>query len=341
MQHLKEIYDKSPELLSNLLDKEVNITTKIDGTALQVSVSENNEIEFRKRSGNSNRLGPIIDKYTRLFISNYDNAIKYLESISDVIKKNYKFLTFEIYNNSLILLSVMTKDGEFIDSNLGDIANKLGVKVVPTIFSGKLDDELKSKITSIIVDNTIQEDITFDKLICDIFSLDKPKKYMIDSNLEGIVFNFKVGEKIAQYKLVNPLFTNLHKEMRAKAKELDEKLKPFKQKFVEIVNKWLKENGQKYSEDKIESLDKNFLKLIKSANIYNELILIVSNIPSGEISIQNNRLSKDIANVVSKKGFLLQKLYELFIKIYYKKRTRNYITNKQTQEQINSIVEKL
>ena len=83
------------------------------------------------------------------------------------------------------------------------------------------------------------------------------------------------------------------------------------------------------------------MKLIKSANIYNELILIVSNIPSGEISIQNNRLSKDIANAVSKKGFLLQKLYELFIKIYYKKRTRNYITNKQTQEQINSIVEKL
>ena len=95
------------------------------------------------------------------------------------------------------------------------------------------------------------------------------------------------------------------------------------------------------SEDKIESLDKNFLNLIKSAKIYNELVLIVSNIPSGEISIQKNRLSKEIANAINRKGFLLQKLYEFFIRTYYKTKSRNYTTDKQTQEQINSIIEKL
>ena len=35
MQHIREVYDKNPELLSSLLDNEVDITTKIDGTAFQ------------------------------------------------------------------------------------------------------------------------------------------------------------------------------------------------------------------------------------------------------------------------------------------------------------------
>ena len=341
MQHIREVYDKNPELLSNLLDNEVDITTKIDGTAFQVSVSEDNEIEFRKRSGNSNKLGPIIDNYTRLFVGNYENAMKYIESIADIIKENYKFLTFEIFKDNLILLSAITKDGEFIDSKLDDIADKLNVKVIPTIFSGILDDKLKASLTSIIVDDVIPQNTTFDKLICDIFSIDNPEEFMIDPSLEGIVFNFKIGDKLAQYKLVNPLFAQQHKDMRAKSKELDEKLKPFKQQLVDIINKWLEKNGQKYSEDKIESLDKNFLNLIKSAKIYNELILIVSNIPSGELSIQSVRLSKEIYNAINKKGFLLQKLYEFFIRTYYKTKSRNYITDKETQEKINSIIEKL
>ncbi len=341
MQHIREVYDKNPELLSNLLDKEVDITTKIDGTAFQVSVSENNDIEFRKRSGNSNKLGPIIDNYTRLFVGNYENAMKHIESISDIIKDNYKFLTFEIFKDNLILLSAITKDGEFIDSKLDDIADKLNVKVVPIIFSGVLDDKLKASLTSIIADNAVPENTTFDKMICDIFSIDSPEEYMIDSSLEGIVFNFKIEDKIAQYKLVDPIFAQKHKDMRAKSKELDEKLKPFKQQLVDIMNKWLEENGQKYSEDKIESLDKNFLNLIKSAKIFNELIIAVSSIPSGELSIQSNRLSKEIYDAINKKGFLLQKLYEFFIRTYYKKKSRNYITDKETQEIINSIIEKL
>lgn len=341
MQHIREVYDKNPELLSNLLDNEVDITTKIDGTAFQVSVSEDNEIEFRKRSGNSNKLGPIIDNYTRLFVVNYENAMKHIESIADIIKENYKFLTFEIFKDNLILLSAITKDGEFIDSKLDDIADKLKVQIVPTIFSGILDDKLKASLTSIIVDDAIPQNTTFDKLICNIFSIDNPEKYMIDSSLEGIVFNFKIGDKLAQYKLVNPLFAQKHKDMRAKSKELDEKLKPFKQQLVDIINKWLEKNGQKYSEDKIESLDKNFLNLIKSAKIYNELILIVSNIPSGELSIQSGRLSKEIYDAINKKGFLLQKLYEFFIRTYYKTKSRNYTTDKETQEKINSIIEKL
>lgn len=341
MQHIREVYDKNPELLSNLLDNEVDITTKIDGTAFQVSISEDNEIEFRKRSGNSNKLGPIIDNYTRLFVGNYENAMKHIESIADIIKENYKFLTFEIFKDNLILLSAITKDGQFIDSKLDDIAYKLNVKVVPTIFSGILDYKLKASLTSIIVDDAIPQNTTFDKLICDIFSIDNPEEYMIDSSLEGIVFNFKIGDKLAQYKLVDPLFAQQHKYMRAKSKELDEKLKPFKQQLVDIINKWLEKNGQKYSEDKIESLDKNFLNLIKSAKIYNELILIVSNIPSGELSIQSGRLSKEIYDAINKKGFLLQKLYEFFIRTYYKTKSRNYITDKETQEKINSIIEKL
>ena len=341
MQHIREVYNKNPELLSSLLDKEVDITTKIDGTAFQVSVSENNEIEFRKRSGNSNKLGPIIDNYTRLFIGNYENAMKHIESIADIIKDNYKFLTFEIFKDNLILLSVITKDGQFIDSKLDDIADKLNVKVVPTIFSGKLNDKLKANLTSIIVDNAVPENTTFDKLVCDVFSIYKPEEYMIDSNLEGIVFNFKIEDKIAQYKLVDPSFAQKHKDMRAKSKELDEKIKPFKQQLVDIINKWLEENGQKYSEDKIESLDKNFLNLIKSAKIYNELVLIVSNIPSGEISVKKNRLSKEIIDAINKKGFLLQKLYEFFIRTYYKSKSRNYTIDKETQEKINSIIEKL
>ena len=267
--------------------------------------------------------------------------MKHIESIADIIKDNYKFLTFEIFKDNLILLSAITKDGEFIDSKLDDIANKLNVKVVPTIFSGKLSDKLKANLTSIIVDNAIPENTTFDKLICDIFSIYKPEEYMIDSSLEGIVFNFKVGDKIAQYKLVDPSFAQQHKDMRAKSKELDEKLKPFKQQLVNIINKWLEDNGQKYSEDKIESLNKNFLNLIKSAKIYNELVLIVSNIPSGELSIQKNRLSGEIADAINKKGFLLQKLYEFFIRTYYKTKSRNYTTDKETQEKINSIIEKL
>lgn len=341
MQHIKEVYDKSPELLFNLLDKDVDITTKIDGTAFQVSVSDEGEIEFRKRSGNSNKLGPIIDNYTRLFVGDYEKPMEHINSMANVIKQNYKFLTFEIFKDNLILLSALTKDGEFIDSNLLEIANKIGVKVVPTIWSGKLTNEIKAKLTSIIVDNEVPENTSFDKLICDIFSINKPSQYMIDSSLEGIVFNFKIGDKLAQYKLVDPKFAQLHRDMRAQSKESDEKIKPFKQQLVDIINPWLEENGKKYSNEKIESLDKNFLELINSAKLYNRLILIVSNIPSGNLSIQTGRLSKEILNIISKKGFLVEKLYEFFIRTYYKTKSRNYITDKITQERINKIIEKL
>lgn len=341
MQHIKEVYDKNPELLSNLLDKDVYITTKIDGTAFQVSVSDDGEIEFRKRSGNSNKLGPVIDNYTRLFVNNYELPMKKIESIADLIKENYKFLTFEIYKDNLILLSAITKDGRFIDNNLDSIADKLNVKVVPTIFSGVLDKLTKSKLISVIADNKVPDDITFDRLICDIFSIKHPESYMIDASLEGIVFNFKIDKKLAQYKLVNPLYAQKHKDMRMNSKELDEKTKPFKQKLVDIINSWLEENGQKFSDNKIESLDRNFLNLIKSPKRYNKLILIVSNIPSSEISVQKNRLSKPIADAINTKGFLMQKLYEFFIRTYYKTKSRNYTTDKQTQEKINSIIEKL
>ena len=217
-----------------------------------------------------------------------------------------------------------------------ELANQKNIAIYDSV--GKVETDRLAELRNIMELSKKQSNTTFDKLICDVFSIYKPEEYMIDSSLEGIGFNFKVGDKIAQYKLVDPSFAQQHKDMRAKSKELDEKLKPFKQQLVNIINKWLEDNGEKYSEDKIESLNNNFLNLIKSAKIYNELILIVSNIPSGELSIQSCRLSKEIYDAINKKGFLLQKLYEFFIRTYYKPKSRNYITDKKTQEKINTAI---
>lgn len=345
MQHIKEVYDKNPELLEKLFENNVDITTKIDGTAFQVSVSEDGEVEYRKRSGNSTKLGPIIDDYTRLFVGSYEKPIEHIESIKEVIKEKYKFLTFEIFKDNLILLSAITKDNELVkDIALSPIAQELQVKVVPVIWSGKLLENILPNLISLIVENKVPEGKTFSEIICDIFNITDPESYMIDNNLEGIVFNFKVGDKIAQYKLVDPEFQQKHKDIRADSKELEDKIRPYKQELVNITNKWLEENGSKLSDNKIESLDKNFIKMINSsAQLYNELMYAVSLIPTKDssISLQKSRLSDDIKKLVNKKNSLIQKLYEFFIRTYYKTKSRNYITDKETQEKINSLIEKL
>lgn len=336
MEHLYTKFDKEEEF-DNILNDDVFINLKLDGMAFQVYWnSDTDEIEYHKRSGNSYKLGPKIDDFSRVFLKGYNTAIKHFEDNKELID-DYKFLTFEIVGEKIHLLSVETRDGKIIDDieTILEIAKKLKVEGPLTKFKGKLSDEQKTLIKDYFSNDekaTSKEFVQFtNKLLGTDLNEDEP--------IEGMVFSFK---NYGEYKIVDPNYTDNIKNKKAKNEEIADKEKDDRENLIKLMCEWMSKNAQKMDDNYFKSLNMNFIEMIKDSKLYNKMMFYAVKLHNSMFEIQTERIPNEIASFLKSKGAAAKNIYELFLIVFKGIRKRNFHVSKEFDtENIHKIIDKI
>ncbi len=351
MDHFIDIYKKKPEICEELLSqKNIKINLKVDGKPFQVLFNdETNELEFHGRSGDETHVGPLIDDYTRLFSKPVNDAIAHVEKHVDVFKK-YKFLTFEVIDKLLLLTAIVDKKMKFIESadEIKKIADELDTDVMPTLWEGELTQEQKDSIINILMTGIVPEKKEFIDWVTSMFGSYKsfPKKLISASDefIEGIVFFFPVGEKVVEYKLVDPTYRQSMKDRDAE----NEKERQDNAKYYEIIYntfvEYLESIDIKKNDNRILNLQKLFLQMMQDKKIYNKLFNAGSHVKintSKTYALQNNRVIPELSKAFQKNGDVYKQLCELFIKLFYKGKKRGFVISQEFQQRVNALVEKI
>lgn len=353
MEHFIDIYNKKkygPKYCEDLLDGTgIKINLKVDGKPFQVLYNEEtDELEWHGRSGNETTIGPLIEDYTRLFSKPINDAIAHIEPRKDVFKK-YKFMTFEVIDNALLLTAIIDKDDNFINdaSEIKRIADQLETDVMPTLWEGKLNVEQKESIMQIISTGVCSERDEFISWVKKMFGAYKsfPNKLISASDefIEGIVFFFDVDSKIVEYKLVDPTYRQLMKDRdAAHAEEREKRAEHYENAYMLMTN-WLSDNAKKLDSNHIVSMQKNFIEMSKQ-DFWDELMKTGSELEentSETYSIQIDRTIPEIKELISKYKQPCKNVLELFLKTYYKGKKRAFIISQEFQQKINSICDKM
>ena len=352
MEHFIDIYNKKKyglkycqELLN--LDN-IKINLKVDGKPFQVLYNkETDNIEWHGRSGNETTIGPIVDDYTRLFSKPINDAISHIESYQEIIK-NYKFLTFEVIDNMLLLTAVINHNNEFINdaSEIKQIANQLNTEVMPTLWEGKLSDTQKKSILSILETGSVPSKDNFINWVKDMFKTYSlfPDKLISASDefIEGIVFFFEKDNNIIEYKLVDPTYRQLMKERDNLIKSEKDKRINYYNQVYNLMVEYLKDNACKFDNNQIISMQLNFLNMCKDKDILSHFhqlgnFLITNN--SKTYYIQNDRVLSEIYELIQDSS--IKNIFELFMKTFYKEKKKAFIISKEFQSIINQIIYKI
>lgn len=351
MEHFIDIYNKKTygyDYCSKLLNlSDIKINLKVDGKPFQVLYNENtDELEWHGRSGNETTVGPLIDDYTRLFSKPINDAIEYIEPRKDIFK-NYKFLTFEVIDNLLLLTAVIDKSNNFINdaSEIKKIANQLGTDIMPTLWEGKLSKEQQQSILDIISSGNVPQKNEFIEWVKNMFNTykDFPKKLISASEefIEGIVLFFNVDNKIIEYKIVDPTYRQLMKDRDNQYNKEKEKLIDYYNKAYMIMADYLFDNAKCLNKNQIISMQLNFINMSKD-NRFIELselgkYLIENN--SKTYNIQINRVLPEIRELIKNNN--IKNIFELYIKTFYKEKKRSFIISQEFQNKINIIIQKI
>ena len=348
MEHIQDIYKEKPELIENLLKNHVSkINLKVDGKPFQVLYNEEtDELEFHGRSGNETTVGPLITDIDRYFSKFVNDAIRHIEDRADLFKK-YKFMTIEIIDNELLLTSIITKSGEFVNSpkEIRKIADELETEVMPTLWEGQLSDAQIKVLMEIIKSGEVPTKGDFIKVVKALFDKDPnfPKKLIMANTefIEGIVFFFDVKGKIVEYKLVDPAFRAQSAGYKASSKEEKDKNKETYNKLYEFYLDWVEKNGEKLADNHIHSIELNFIKMMKDPKIYNKVMNMASGIRINNIArygVQLDRTTPEMAKEIRKNGDVYKTLYEIFFNMFKKPKKRNYTINKEFQMKVNDAI---
>lgn len=334
MNHLKDKYKKDKEEVSKLLGLPVTVTLKIDGTAFQIVVTDDGEMEFHKRSGNTFKAGPIIDDYTRLFVKRYKKPIELFSKEKQYIVSKYKFLAFEVLDDNIFLLAAYDKVGNSITdiSKLKAIAEKLHVLTVPILFKGKLDNYQQLALTKFCENDSVIGN-SFKNYIHDIFKSykDFPEKIWKEcgDDIEGVVLDFGSG---LQYKVDDPKFAEMHKQMTADAKEQGLKYKKQTDELYKALYDAINE-PKKMDSNSLKSLTMNFLQI--NDDKLKELLNLASKIPASALEFDNDILDAKIKANIKKYGKNYATLYWKYLYMFNKPKKRNYIIDKDFQNKVN------
>lgn len=339
MEHLYNLFDKKPEYCEKMLQGNLKATLKIDGTAFQVYVNDDNEIEYHKRSGNTSKLGPVIDEYTMLFVKSYSDAMSHIDKYKEVIVKNWKFLTFELFADKLFILSGYDKSMSQLN-DLDNISKKIHCDCVPVLFEGKLSKHQYDEILYFCEDDGF---ITgFKKWTYKLFNdyKDFPKSIWpkLGDNIEGFVLNFSDG---SQYKVDDPNFAKMHKDMTAKAKEESQKIKPILDELYEEIYEWMKDHAKKLDNDNWKSLNMNFINMCSDEEELSKLLEISKRLPTSSLDFVDSKLDSTIKRYMKKYGDPLKTLYWKYLYMLNKPKKRNYIVDKQFQQKVNNIIKSI
>ena len=348
MEHIQDIYKEKPELIENLLKNHVSkINLKVDGKPFQVLYNEEtDELEFHGRSGNETTVGPLITDIDRYFSKFVNDAIRHIEARADLFKK-YKFMTIEIIDNELLLTSIITKSGEFVNSpkEIRKIADELETEVMPTLWEGQLSDAQIKILVEIIKSGEVPTKAEFIKVVKALFDKDPnfPKKLIMANTefIEGIVFFFDVKGKIVEYKLVDPAFRAQSAGYKASSKEEKDKNKETYNKLYEFYLDWVEKNGEKLADNRIHSIELNFIKMMKDPKIYNKIMNLAAGIRINNIArygVQLDRTTPEMAKEIRKNGDVYKTLYEIFFNMFKKPKKRNYTINKEFQMKVNDAI---
>lgn len=346
MEHLIDRYLKKPELVKDLFTKEVSISLKVDGAAFQISYDkENDSITYHKRGGSSKSLGPIIDEYTQLMRKNINDAIDYFEAKKESVKK-YKFYAIEMFNDSYILLTVIDNDDNIIDdrNKLEEISKSLGIDCVPILFEGKLNKEqIESLISMMTLEPETSNDV-YKEYLTNIFGKGDYQKFLVGDEVEGIVLTWNIDNVISQYKIINPAFKTRHD------KEIKQGNEDYKKEIEEYINLYkliyetINKIGKHLDDNWIKNLNANFISMINNEEFkskYEDIIDTLQPKFKDFFTLQINKASKEIQDIIKEYGDNMKFLYEKYLQVFFKQKKRNYFISKEFQLNVNKVIERL
>lgn len=218
MEHLEKILNAKRETTRSILFNDCQITLKVDGNAFQ-SYNDNGTIVFRKRPSNPYQLGEVLTEFDLLFDDAYYNAMKKLQSKSEVLRK-YDIVNFEVIGkgeSSHLIANENSKVGDLIflsafngkiEDNSPSIALELGVNHVPILYKGKVPEDIIRKMIENKDSGPKVFRIIKDWLSTVMLSHDY-SKYIDNQDIEGFVFAFQTNNgtlKTKRYKVVDPSF---------------------------------------------------------------------------------------------------------------------------------------
>ena len=344
MEHLIDRYLKKPEVIKELFTKEVSISLKVDGAAFQISC-ENDKVTYHKRGGSSKSLGPIIDEYTQLMRKNINDAIDYFDSKKEEIKK-YKFYAIEMFNNSYILLTVIDNEDNIIDdrNKLEEISKSLDIDCVPILFEGKLSSEQVESLLSLMTLEPETSNDIYKQYLTNIFGKGDYQRFLVGDEVEGIVLTWNIDNVISQYKIINPAFKTRHD------KEIKQGNEDYKKEIEEYINLYkliyetINKIGKYKSDNWIKNLDENFINMVNNEDFKSKFDNIIKTLQpkfKDFFTLQINKASKEIQDVIKEYGDNMKFLYEKYLQIFFKQKKRNYFISKEFQLNVNKVIERL
>lgn len=346
MDHFIDIYNKRPDLCEKLLSLDnVKINLKVDGKPFQVLMNEN-ELEYHGRSGDESHVGPIIDEHTRLYSRPINHAISIVEKFKDEFSQ-YNFLTFEVINEKMLLTAAVDNTGRFVESSqeIRDIAKYLSTDVMPTLWEGKLSESQVDAIVNILESGIVPEKMDFVKWVKEQFGEYEffPDKLISASPdfIEGIVFFFPVGDKIVEYKLVDPTYRKLMEERKKALQEEREKNADVYEQIYETFVNYFENNTIEKNKTWELTIEESFLNMMSNPKTYNKLMNLGSKIRINEsttYSVQLDMVIPELAKQIRKNGNIYKQLFEEFDKLFYKEKKRGYIISKEFQERVNNVI---
>lgn len=354
MDYLVDLYTKKPEVLSELFNKKVNISVKVDGSAFQIT-NDNGNVEYHKRGGSSSKIGPVIDEYTKLFTKHLNDAIEFFSEGNKGAWKeiqNHKFLAIELLEDGhWVLLTAIDNNDKIINpgKELEEIASNMSIFSVPLLFDGNTTGEMENLLFDMMTlsEDTSNED--FVNLLFKIFPNVKKEdnsweELLRNSEVEGIVLTWELDGKLAQYKIINPAFKKRHEAEQAAAKEKAEKNSENLGKLIQLLTDKLESDGQKLDDNHLKSLELNFLSFINNPKFFNKLVNVAAKVFPNDnkfFKLQIEKVSADMQKKLKKYGTPLITAYEQFLMTFNKERKRSFIISQEFQDRINSIISKI
>jgi hypothetical protein len=344
------------EFLDKLFSMDLEVTFKIDGSALQVKCNEDGEVTFHKRSGVLTKVGPEITKKDLVTLGGlYDDQIEYLKKYKKDLCK-YKLLSFEILDgsshvikmtakNNLVLLGAIDyEDNPVPVSKTNELAEKIDVSFVPVIFTGKLSDEQKKSLLewcSLSSDKKEEKTGTtsFCKYVLELLTGDKEfDTHFMKSNdemIEGFVFKFNDDDKTYLAKLIDPLFTKQFSGTNLGSKDMDSTpsnvIKIFKDAFSKM-------GTVPDGNDDVEKLCNNFLFIMNNSKYYNELLTAGTELKIKPVN--EKYLTEKLKKFISKSD-VLKKIFAIYFICFQKEKRQARIIPTELQKEINPIIKKI
>lgn len=338
MKHLIDI--KNPE---EFLDKVIKITLKIDGKPVQCGY-EDGRLVFRGRGGDAFKEAKEITAYDLLYSVGLNKAVKHFKSHQENMKP-YKNVICEVDDDGCIyLLSATGQDGKLIEDT-HKVCEDLDFTVIPTLYDckpGMIDPAIKHAILRWLKQDTLP---TYANMLDVIY----PNMHI---DIEGIVLTTVDNE---QAKLINPMmrskrdmWTQHVNDFNLKYKEQIENAYKWIFSRAELTYEWLLQTDQLESSQvckenlRLDILNHMFIEIVDLSTPA-ELFAIASAFPSIDryrFFIQQENLPEELQALMREYPHLV-KLYDLHIKMLWKKRKRTFLVTQEFQDEVNEFIEKI